>query len=104
MARQRLTALQRPTADRELEGTAGLMSPPAGPKAGALRGALRVMGIPEEDAQEYGDYVTKGNALLSVVSGRNGDHARVIEILRATGAARVGDGQVADPISGRPEK
>lgn len=93
-----------PTADRDLEGTLGMSTPISGPKAGALRGALRVMGIPEEDAQDYGDLVTDGNALLSVACGDNGDHARALEILHGTGAEKVADGQVADPLSGRPEK
>jgi len=61
------------------------------------------MGIPEEDADKYGDSVKDGHALLSVTC-RNGDVSRAVEILRATGAIEVGDGEVADPLSGRPEK
>jgi hypothetical protein len=92
-----------PTADRDVDGTLGLTTPTTGPKQGALRGALRVMGIPAEDADEYGDPVKKGHPLLSVTC-RNGDAGQAMEILRQTGANSVGEGQVADPLSGRPDK
>ena len=93
-----------PTADRDLDGSLGLSEPNKGPKVGALPGALRVMGIPAEDAPEYGESVKNGHPLLSVRCGVNGGKERAMEILNDTGASEIGEGEVADPLSGRPEK
>jgi len=74
------------TADAPLEGSLGILEPATGPKLGALPGALRGMGIPEEEAREYGERVKKGGILVSVRCVSPEDVASAIDVLGRTGA------------------
>jgi len=90
-----------PAAAEKLDGNLGLDHVAQGPKRGALPGALRQMGIPEDESDIYGHRVTGGNILLSVnCQPDTVDHA--VDILRSTHADAVGTGHVADPLSGKP--
>ena len=74
------------TAEAPLEGSLGILEPATGPKQGALPGALRGMGIPEEEAHEYGERVKKGGILVSVRCVSPEDVASAIDVLGRTGA------------------
>ena len=77
------------TAHIELDGRWGIMDPAAGPVMGALPGALAGMGIPDDDAESYGDLVKAGAALLSVRCRRAGEALIATIVLGTTGAERV---------------
>jgi hypothetical protein len=74
------------TAEAPLEGSLGILDPARGPKEGALPGALRGMGIPEEEAHEYGERVKEGGILVSVRCESPEDVAHSLDVLTRTGA------------------
>lgn len=74
------------TAHMELDGSLGILDPAAGPKMGALPGALRSMGIPDHEAAEYGHAVKKGGILVSVKCGTAAQLDRALDVLEMTGS------------------
>jgi hypothetical protein len=74
------------TASVALDGTLGFRDPAHGPHIGALTGALAGMGIPEDEAERYGNRVKAGGVLFSVVGHTSDEVMRLTQLLRETGA------------------
>ena len=74
------------TAQMDLEGTLGVTTPRTGPIRGALPDALRDMGIPDDEAEKYGEFVKAGGILFSLNCDTGADVSRAVVVLRRTGA------------------
>lgn len=57
-----------------------------GAAAGGLVGALLGLGVPEDEARQYEDYLKHGRVLLTVHVPEGGDTTRVVDALEGSGA------------------